>query len=147
MTHCDMVIRGARVVDGSGAPAVVMDVAVKDGRVAAVGPGLEAAAERVVEAAGLTLAPGFIDTHTHDDTSVIETPEMLPKVSQGVTTVVVGNCGISAAPVRLKGDPPDPLILLGEKELFRYATFAEYVGAIGDARPAVNVAALVGHTA
>ncbi len=147
MAHYDMVIRGAVVLDGSGTPGREMDVAVKDGRIAAMGPGLKVSAETVVEAARLTLAPGFIDTHTHDDTSVIETPGMLPKVSQGVTSVVVGNCGISAAPVRLKGDPPDPMVLLGGRELFRYPSFAEYVAAVDEARPAVNVAALVGHTA
>jgi N-acyl-D-aspartate/D-glutamate deacylase len=95
----------------------------------------------------LVLAPGFIDTHTHDDTSVIRDPQMLAKLSQGVTTVIVGNCGICAAPVRLKGDPPDPMNLLGNAEAFRYPTFASYVSAIDQARPAVNVGALVGHTA
>ncbi|HEY2858833.1 MAG TPA: D-aminoacylase [Terracidiphilus sp.] len=151
MAHYDTLIRGAQVLDGSGAAAVLADVAVKDGRIAALsaglGAGLAGEAESVVEAAGLTLAPGFIDTHTHDDTSVIETREMLAKISQGVTTVVVGNCGISAAPVRLKGDLPDPMVLLGGRELFKYPTFAEYVRAVDAARPAVNVAALVGHTA
>ena len=92
-------------------------------------------------------APGFIDVHTHDDTSVIETPTMLPKISQGVTTVIVGNCGISASPVRLKADPPDPMNLLGKREYFRYPTFAHYVSALAEARPSVNVAALIGHTA
>jgi N-acyl-D-aspartate/D-glutamate deacylase len=147
MAHCDVLIRGALVVDGSGAPAAAMDVAVREGRIVGVGTGIALDAETVVEAEGLTLAPGFIDTHTHDDTSVIETPEMVAKASQGVTTVIVGNCGISAAPVRLKGDPPDPMVLLGGAELFRYPTFADYVRAIEKARPAVNVAALVGHTA
>jgi N-acyl-D-amino-acid deacylase len=72
---------------------------------------------------------------------------MLPKLSQGVTTVIVGNCGISASPVSLTGDPPDPMNLLGKSEEFRYCTFADYVAAVGAARPAVNVAALIGHTA
>ncbi|MGB7549620.1 MAG: D-aminoacylase [Terracidiphilus sp.] len=101
----------------------------------------------VVDAEGLALAPGFIDVHTHDDTAVIRTPAMLAKLSQGVTTVIVGNCGISAAPVQLAGDPPDPMNLLGDAEVFCYPTFATYVAAIRDARPAVNVGALVGHTA
>jgi N-acyl-D-amino-acid deacylase len=93
------------------------------------------------------LAPGFIDVHTHDDTSVIRDPQMLAKLSQGVTTVIVGNCGISAAPVQLAGAPPDPMNLLGDAEDFRYPTFATYVAAVDAAQPAVNVAALVGHTA
>uniref|UniRef100_A0A8W7PL26 Amidohydrolase 3 domain-containing protein n=1 Tax=Anopheles coluzzii TaxID=1518534 RepID=A0A8W7PL26_ANOCL len=93
------------------------------------------------------LAPGFIDVHTHDDTMVIRQPQMLPKLSQGVTTVIVGNCGISASPVSLQGEPPDPMNLLGPKEAFRYPRFADYRAAVEQAEPAVNVAALVGHTA
>ena len=85
--------------------------------------------------------------HTHDDISVIRTPQMLPKLSQGVTTVVVGNCGISAAPVTLRGEPPDPMNLLGDAGAFRYPTFKAYVDAVAAAQPAINVAALVGHTA
>jgi len=72
---------------------------------------------------------------------------MLPKLSQGVTTVIVGNCGISAAPVELSGELPEPMNLLGSAEEFRYPTFASYVTAIREAQPAVNVGALVGHTA
>ena len=72
---------------------------------------------------------------------------MLAKLSQGVTTVIVGNCGISAAPVKLAGEPPDPMNLLGDADAFRYPTFAEYVAAVDAAKPAVNVAALAGHTA
>jgi N-acyl-D-amino-acid deacylase len=93
------------------------------------------------------LAPGFIDVHTHDDTTVIRNPQMMAKLSQGVTSVIVGNCGISAAPVRLTGAPPDPMNLLGEADAFRYPTFAAYAAAVDAAQPAVNVAALVGHTA
>jgi N-acyl-D-aspartate/D-glutamate deacylase len=93
------------------------------------------------------LAPGFIDVHTHDDLYVIKSPEMTPKLSQGVTTVIVGNCGISASPVSLAGHLPDPMNLLGAADAFRYPTFADYVTAVSAAKPAVNVAALVGHTA
>jgi N-acyl-D-amino-acid deacylase len=147
MVDCDLIIRQASVIDGTGCDAQLLDVAVHEGRIAALAPSLDLRAETEIDARGLTLAPGFIDTHTHDDTSVIETPEMLPKISQGVTTVIVGNCGISAAPVRLQGELPDPMNLLGKPEFFRYPTFASYVEAIEAAKPAVNVAALVGHTA
>ncbi len=149
MQRCDTLIRNATVVDGTGGPAVRADVALDAGRIAAVGA-LDPRAWRaddVRDAAGLALCPGFVDVHTHDDTSVIRAPDMWPKLSQGVTTVVVGNCGVSAAPVRLRGDPPDPMNLLGRAEDFRYPTFRSYREAVARARPAVNVAALVGHTA
>ncbi len=147
MLSCDTLIRNASVLDGSGAAPEILDIAIRDGRICDIGPALKYTAASLVEAEGLALAPGFIDVHTHDDTSVIGTPAMLPKLSQGVTTVIVGNCGISASPVRLKGDPPDPMNLLGSAADFRYPTFAAYVTAVRDAQPAVNVGALVGHTA
>jgi len=144
--NCDTLIRNANVLDGTGSDPQLVDLAIRDGRLVSIGPSLSCTAASIIEAEGLSLAPGFIDVHTHDDTSVIETPEMLPKISQGITTVIVGNCGISASPVRLKGDPPDPMNLLGAREHFRYPNFADYLTAIEAARPSVNVAALIGHT-
>jgi N-acyl-D-amino-acid deacylase len=146
MLNCDTLIRNANVLDGTGCDAQRCDVALRNGRIVEIGESLECSAKQTIEAEGLSLAPGFIDVHTHDDTSVIETPEMLPKISQGITTVIVGNCGISASPVRLKGDPPDPMNLLGARNLFRYPSFPDYVASLDQARPAVNVAALIGHT-
>jgi N-acyl-D-amino-acid deacylase len=143
----DTLIVGAQLYDGTGKPPVERDVALRNGMIAAVGNLSNWLAEEVVEANGRALAPGFIDVHTHDDTHVIRAPQMLPKITQGVTTVIVGNCGISASPVSLAGEPPDPMNLLGERDAFRYPTFAAYVDAVNAARPAVNVAALVGHTA
>src|SRR5579859_363391 len=146
MLECDTLIRSAKIFDGSDGPPAFLDIAICDGRICAIGSSLPHAASRVIEAHGLALAPGFIDVHTHDDTAVIRRPEMLPKISQGVTTVITGNCGISAAPVRLRGDLPDPMNLLGSVNDFRYPTLSAYVEAIREAKPAVNVAALVGHT-
>lgn len=145
--HCDTLIRHALVIDGSGAEPVAADVAVRHGRIVAVGRLDGWQARQQIDGTARVLAPGFIDVHTHDDTNVIRTPEMYPKLSQGVTTVVVGNCGISAAPVTLKGDPPDPMNLLGKSEAFHYPSFASYAEAVNAAQPAINVAALVGHTA
>lgn len=147
MENCETLIRNANVLDGSGGPPARADVALRGDRIAAVGPALPFEAKHVIEADGRALAPGFIDVHTHDDLAVIRRPAMLPKLSQGVTTVIVGNCGISAAPARLRGDLPDPMNLLGVADDFRYPTFAAYVDAVRRASPTVNVAALVGHTA
>ncbi|MDW5264636.1 MULTISPECIES: amidohydrolase family protein [Acidobacteriaceae] len=146
MPLCDTLIRNAHIMDGSGGEPWAGDVAIDDGHICAVGQIPEYSARQVIDGSGHILAPGFIDVHTHDDTNVIRTPEMLPKLSQGVTTVIVGNCGISAAPVQLAGAPPDPMNLLGTADVFRYPTFSSYVAAIEEAQPAVNVAALVGHT-
>lgn len=143
----DTLIGNVRVLDGSGGAEYTADVALAHGRIAAIGNLSGQSAGRIINGAGLALAPGFIDVHTHDDTNVIRTPGMLPKLSQGVTTVVVGNCGISASPVSLRGEPPDPMNLLGQRDDFAYPTFADYTRAIEAAQPAVNVAALVGHTA
>ncbi|MCD0495650.1 D-aminoacylase [Achromobacter sp. MY14] len=143
----DTLIGNVRVLDGTGGPEYRASVALADGRIKAIGALPGAQARQIIDGTDLALAPGFIDVHTHDDTNVIRTPGMLPKLSQGVTTVVVGNCGISASPVSLRAEPPDPMNLLGSREDFAYPSFSDYTRAIEAARPAVNVAALVGHTA
>ena len=78
----------------------------------------------MIDCSGLAIAPGFIDVHTHDDAIVLQQPEMLPKVSQGITTVIAGNCGISLVPL-VTDAPPPPLNLLGT-ESFRHASVADY---------------------
>ena len=143
----DTLIRNAQVIDGSNTPGYVADVALRGGRIACIGDLSGRRAAHEIDAAGRVLAPGFIDVHTHDDTVVIRQPQMLPKLSQGVTTVIVGNCGISASPVTLRNEPPDPMNLLGNKAAFSYPRFADYRTAVQAARPALNVAALIGHTA
>jgi len=146
LSHCDTLIRNVQVVDGTGSDSVSGDVAIIDGVIENVGHLPSYAADRVVDGGGKFLAPGFIDAHTHDDLYAIRCPEMLPKLSQGVTTVIVGNCGISAAPVQLKDQPPSPMNLLGDAQNFRYGSFRKYVTVLQEIKPAVNVAALVGHT-
>ncbi|SAL03445.1 D-aminoacylase [Caballeronia calidae] len=146
MNTFDTIIRGARIVDGTGAEPYVADLCVWDGKIAAIEACADASASEEIQAHGLFLAPGFIDAHTHDDLHVINHPAMVPKLSQGVTTVVVGNCGISGSPLRLSGEPPDPINLLGDTPDFQYPSFTDYVDAVNRAMPAVNVAALVGHT-
>jgi N-acyl-D-aspartate/D-glutamate deacylase len=149
MATCETLIRNVRVADGSGNEIQSADVAIEGDRISAVGSLSSYNAKQTIDGNGMVLAPGFIDVHTHDDTIVLRAPQMMPKLSQGVTTVIVGNCGISAAPVRLAqgAEPPDPMNLLGDADAFRYPMFADYVKAVNEAQPAVNVAALIGHTA
>ena len=147
MLTCETMIRNASVLDGSGGAASLIDVGLNDGRICVIGSALPHSTVNSIDATGLVLAPGFIDVHTHDDLYVLRDPAMLPKLSQGVTTVIVGNCGISAAPVELAGELPDPMNLLGSAAEFRYPTFSSYVEAVRSACPTVNVGALVGHTA
>lgn len=142
--QADWLIRGASVIDGSGAPARVCDLAISQGRIAALGPGLECAAAQVLDASGMTLAPGFIDAHTHDDTAVCNLDAIAAKLLQGVTTVVTGNCGISAAPLT-RPDAPAPLTLL-DKRWFRFAHFADFLAEVERIGAHLNMACLVGHT-
>ena len=156
MHNCDTLISNVQILDGSGGEPQPGSIALEGGRIKAVGDLEGYSGRHMLDGEGKMLAPGFIDAHTHDDLYVIRAPEMLPKLSQGVTTVIVGNCGISASPVSLTGDLqdrdlqendlPDPMNLLGNTGEFRYGSFANYVAAVNATRPAVNVAALVGHT-
>ncbi|WP_420042741.1 N-acyl-D-amino-acid deacylase family protein [Bordetella genomosp. 8] len=140
----DLVLQGGDVVDGTGAPRRRADVGVRDGRIAGIGDLAAEPAARRLDVTGLVVAPGFIDSHAHDDRAVLDMPDMLPKVSQGVTTVVNGNCGISLAPLRGGESLVPPLNLLGRGNA--YGSFAEYRQAIDATAPAVNVAAMVGHS-
>ena len=144
--RCDLIIRNATVFDGLGGPRYSADVGVTGDRIVALGDLGGSAAEREVDADGMALAPGFIDAHTHDDRAVLCGPEcMLCKMSQGVTTVVVGNCGISLSPVRMKSRPAPPLDLLGDESWFAYDSFAEYADRLARDPSPVNTYALIGH--
>ena len=145
-TQLDLLLIGGTVIDGTNAPSLRADVGVRADRIVAVGDLQGAVARTTHDVTGKTIAPGFIDVHTHDDNAVLAKPDCFPKISQGVTCVVVGNCGISAAPMRLDQRPPEPLNLLGQQEDFVFESFERYIEAVQTTQPAVNVAALVGHT-
>src|SRR3954468_6492572 len=111
----DLIIRGALLIDGSGNPGVRGDLAVKDDRIVAIGDLSKLKGAREIQANGLALAPGFVDTHTHDDRALLSNPLMECKISQGVTTVITGNCGISLAPLSIDRYPPPPLDIIGRE--------------------------------
>src|SRR4029077_6849259 len=142
----DWILRGGEVVDGRGGPRRRADVAIVGDRIAAVGVVGRAAGAREVDVAGKVVAPGFIDVHTHDDRALFATPDMAAKASQGVTTVVTGNCGVSLAPLVLDTAPPPPLDLIGDSADYRYQRFADYLAALDRAPAALNAACLVGHS-
>ena len=148
----DLIFRGAMVYDGTGAAATQMDVAVKDGRIAAVGDQVAGEiANRVVDAGGLALAPGFIDMHTHSDLTLPAFPAAPHSVTRGVTSEVVGNCSFSPAPV--SADPTLAAQLRGFVSGFgpdldwNWSSFDSYLRRLDSVRPAVNVVPLVGHGA
>jgi len=144
--HADVVLKGGLIIDGRGQPAFTADVAVRDDTIIAIGDLTKVSALQIIDVTGLVVAPGFIDAHTHDDLVCISQPDMTPKISQGVTTLIVGNCGISAPPLRFDDSVSEPFNLLGQKDDFAYGTFASYRQAIEAVSPRVNVAALVGHS-
>ncbi|MGD0865677.1 MAG: amidohydrolase family protein, partial [Rhizomicrobium sp.] len=151
----DLVIRNARIVDGTGAASFTSDVAVKDGLIASIGT-FAGTARREIDAKGHVLAPGFIDIHTHYDPQICWDRLATPSIEHGVTTVVIGNCSLSLAPVK-QGDRRK-LVKMFEKiedikeptfdaaVSFAWESFGEYLDFI---RPGLglNVGALVGHSA
>ena len=145
---CDLLIHSGDIIDGTGAVRAHVDVAVTGDRIVAVGDHLDSRIEATskIDASGLIVAPGFIDAHTHDDRAVLSSPDMTAKISQGVTSVVTGNCGVSLAPFT-GPEPPPPMNLLGGDQWYRFATMREYMAEVEASPPALNLAPLVGHTA
>ncbi len=149
MAHYDLLIRNATVVDGTRAPRYEADIAVSGGKIAAIGRMDGEKGDVEIDASGRVAAPGFIDSHTHDDRLMLSSPDMAAKASQGVTTVVAGNCGISLAPAPHGMRPPvtPPLDIVDDAGgWFRFRTFAEYVEQLNGTPAATNCALLVGHT-
>ncbi|RUU83020.1 amidohydrolase family protein [Mesorhizobium sp. M7A.F.Ca.MR.362.00.0.0] len=142
----DLVIRHATLIAGDGAKPFEADIAVTGDRITAIGRLDDATGSEEIDARGKVVAPGFIDVHTHDDGALLAPRGMDPKISQGVTTVIAGNCGVSLAPLLLDRTPPPPFTLVGGRESFRFARFADYVAELKKRGIATNAALLVGHT-
>jgi N-acyl-D-aspartate/D-glutamate deacylase len=155
MAH-DLVIRGGTVVDGTGAPARVADVAIDDGRITIVGEVLEAG-EREIDAAGAIVAPGWVDIHSHYDGQATWDPELAPSSWHGVTTVVMGNCGVGFAPAApdrhdwliglMEGVEDIPGTALAEGITWEWETFPEYLDALDRKSWTVDIGTQVAHGA
>ena len=153
----DVVIKGGTVVDGTGGPSVTADVGVRDGRIVDIGSVTESAT-RVLDADGALVTPGWIDVHTHYDGQVTWDDALEPSASNGVTTLVMGNCGVGFAPVRVRDhdalidlmegveDIPGSALSVG-MPWGRWETFDEYLDLLDDGRYAVDVAAQIAHGA
>lgn len=145
MQH-DLIIRNGTLISGDGSARLGADIAVDGDAIAAIGDLAASRGHQEIDAAGRIVAPGFIDVHTHDDGALLVPQGMDPKISQGVTTVIAGLCGVSLAPLLLDTTPPPPFTLVGPKENFRFDRFAVYVAELERLGIATNAALLVGHT-
>src|SRR5262245_42491201 len=142
--HFDLIIRNATIIDGTRAPRFDGDIGVRGGMIAAIGRLERAGADAEIDASGRVAAPGFIDAHTHDDRLLLSDPSMAPKASQGVTTVIAGNCGISLAHSPANGAATPPLDLLDtEGSWFKFPSFAAYREELAARPAALNAACLV----
>ncbi len=135
----DLAVRNVRIIDGTGGPSQEGDVAIEGDRIVAVGEVGDATTS--IDGEGRCLAPGFVDVHTHDDGALLRHPGMEFKLAQGCTSVVIGNCGFSAAPARPGEREASGLI--GVRPT--WSDLAGFSEAVAEARPAVNAVALIGH--
>ena len=155
MTY-DVVVKDARIVDGTGKPAFAGDIAVTDGKIVAVGE-VSGDAVRTINADGQVVAPGFIDAHTHYDAQLMWDPSANPSSSHGVTTVLMGNCGYTLAPVRAADQDYLMGVFSSAEEIpkaalqrfapFGWETFPDYLNALRSGPLGVNVVSQIGHSA
>ena len=143
----DTIFSGGTVYNGAGTPPMLQDIGVRDGRLAAIGDLGTAAARQRLDVTGLAVTPGFIDLHTHSDFTLVVDGRAQSQVHQGVTTEVVGQCGISCAPLRRSGEVGEMSAGLPAEAARgrQWRTFGEYLAVLAASPLGVNVAAFVGH--
>lgn len=139
----DLIISGGHIIDGTGAGPVRADLGIANGRIAAITPALKHDGAQVIDATGLTVTPGFIDIHSHSDYTLFVDPRAVSSVTQGVTTEVLGNCGHGCAPVFDQATAGVNIYGYDPERGLSWRTMAEYLAAMQDCSPAVNVTTLV----
>ena len=143
----DLLIRNGTIINGTGSPSFYGDIGITDGKIVKIGKGL-ADAKQIIEADGLVVTPGFIDSHSHSDSRVLEFPEQIEKIEQGITTSIAGQCGSSPAPVGCDVDPETaPQIGAYGKSTDIYADAGTFLDILKDVPLGANMAAFVGHGA
>jgi len=150
MLHYDVIIRNARVLDGAGNPWFKSDLGIQAGKIAKVGKLSAQQADRTIDAHELCVSPGFIDVHSHSDVTIPFNPLVESAVRQGITTLVVGSCGISVAPVNKKNESLlqrylSPFLPSGQQLKMEWSSFSEYLKWQENKGCAVNISGLVGH--
>lgn len=156
MADYDLILRGGEIHDGLGSPGRIADVAVKDGRIAAIGT-IEGSADEEIDASGRLVTPGFVDVHTHYDGQATWENRLVPSSNHGVTTVVMGNCGVGFAPCRpaeramlvavMEGVEDVPELVMTEGLPWDWETFPDYLDALDRRALDVDVAAQLPHSA
>ena len=156
MAH-DLIVRGGTVVDGTGGAATRADVAVDEGRISRVGDLSGEQAGQTIDATGKIVTPGFVDLHTHLDAQIGWEPEMRPSSYHGVTTALIGNCGVTFAPCGAENRRYLAELMEAVEDIaadaimdglpWNWTSFGEYLDTVQSLRPALNVVGLVGHSA
>jgi N-acyl-D-amino-acid deacylase len=139
----DLVIRGGRIIDGTGAAPLRADIGIAGKRIAAVSDLSAKTDTATLDATGLTIAPGFIDIHSHSDYTLFVDPRAVSSITQGVTTEVIGNCGHGCAPIRDPASVGVNIYGFDPERGIPWRTMAGYLAAIAERQPAVNVTSLV----
>ena len=148
---CDLLIKNGNVIDGSGSSAYISDIAIKNGKIEKIGTSLDIDSEKVIDASNQIVCPGFIDIHSHTDATIMINPKAESKIRQGITTEIVGNCGMSAAPLTTAflAEVKDHLTINSDygnaDEIGKsWITFGEYIKFLNELPLGINIMPMVG---
>ena len=142
----DLLIKNGKVIDGTGSPSYLSDVAIKDGKIVKVSRNIKGDTKQIIDAAGLTVTPGFIDSHSHSDAAIIKAPGQREKIEQGITLAITSQCGNSPAPISRDAKKEEYDVIEGVGSLYEVQKdFATYVDVVKDIPQGAYQALLIGH--